>query len=65
MKQLKADAASDEITAELKNEIEEGLKQNIEATPTIIINMEKITGNIPYYDLKEKLIKLGAEGKKQ
>lgn len=65
MKQLKADAASDEIASELKNEIDEGIKQNIEATPTIIINMEKITGNIPYYDLKEKLLKSGAEEKKK
>lgn len=64
VKQLKADANSDEIKAELKQEIEEAISKEIEATPTIIINMEKITGNLPYYDLKEKLIKLGATEKK-
>ena len=64
IKQLQQDANSDEIKAELKAEIEDAIKKEIDATPTVIINMEKITGNIPYYDLKEKLIKLGATEKK-
>ena len=61
---LEEDANSEEIANELKTEVNNGLKQNIDATPTVMINMEKITGNIPYYDLKDKLIKLGATEKK-
>ncbi len=64
IKQLQEDANSDEIKSELKQEIEEAINKEIEATPTIIINMEKITGNLPYYDMKEKLMKLGATEKK-
>lgn len=64
LKQLKEDANSEEINQELKQEIKDGLKKDIDATPTIIINMEKITGNMPYYELKEKLIKMGAKEKK-
>lgn len=65
IKQLQKDANSDEIKQELKDEIQDGIQKQIEATPTIIINMQKITGNIPYYELKEKLVKMGAEEKIQ
>ncbi len=64
IKKLKEDANSQEVKNELNQEIEEAIKKEIAATPTIIINMEKITGNLPYYSLKEKLIKLGATEKK-
>lgn len=60
---LKEDANSDEIKDELQKEIDEALAQGIDATPTVIINMEKTVGNIPYFDLKEKLIKQGASEK--
>lgn len=60
LKKLEEDAGSDEVKQELKMEIDKAIVQNIEATPTIIINMEKTVGSVPYYDLQEKLIKLGA-----
>lgn len=60
---LQEDANSDEIKDELQKEIDEALAQGIDATPTVIINMEKTVGNIPYFDLKEKLIKQGASEK--
>jgi len=63
IKKLQEDANSPEIKAELKQEIDEAIQKEIEATPTVIINMEKITGNVPYYTMKEKLIKLGATEK--
>ena len=47
----------------MKQEIDDAIKKEIEATPTVIINMEKITGNLPYYSMKEKLLKLGATEK--
>ena len=62
-KQLKEDANSDEIKQELKQEIDNAIKQKIDATPTIIINMQKITGNMPYNTFKEKLINNGATEK--
>lgn len=65
IKRLQEDANSDEIKQELKDEIQDGIQKQIEATPTIIINMQKITGNIPYYELKEKLVKMGATEKPQ
>lgn len=63
IKQLQEDANSPEIKAELKQEIDEAISKEIDATPTVIINMEKITGNLPYYTMKEKLMKLGATEK--
>ena len=47
----------------MKQEIDEAISKEIDATPTVIINMEKITGNLPYYTMKEKLMKLGATEK--
>lgn len=64
IKKLKADANSDEIKDELKQEIEAGLKEEINGTPTTIINMEKIVGNRNYAELKEKFMKMGAKEKK-
>ena len=48
IKQLKKDANSEDVKNELTAEITEALDKQIEATPTVIINMEKITGNMPY-----------------
>lgn len=47
----------------LSNEINEGNKKVIDATPTMIINGEKVVGVKPYCKLKEILIKHGAEKK--
>lgn len=63
IKRLKEDANSQEIKDELSQEIDEAIKKEINATPTIIINMEKFVGNLPYYTLKEKLLNLGATEK--
>ena len=49
------------------NEIQKELRYaediNIDATPTMIINGEKVVGVKPYYKLKEILIKHGAKRK--
>ena len=45
----------------LLSEIKKGEELQINATPTMIINGEKIVGVKPYYTLKEILIKHGAE----
>ena len=63
VKALKEDANSIEIKEELTKEISNAIQNKIEATPTVIINMEKITGNIPYYELKTKLMNAGATEK--
>lgn len=62
--QLYEDANSEAIKKELKEEIDNTQKENIIGTPTLIINMSKYTGVVPYYDLKEKLIKMGASERK-
>lgn len=62
-KKLKTDANSEEIKNELNSEIEDALAKQIDGTPTLIINLEKHTGNIPYNKLKEKLIEAGASEK--
>lgn len=61
---LYEDANSEEIKQELSEEIEASQKENIIGTPTIIINMTKHVGVMPYYDLKDKLIKMGAVERK-
>ncbi len=58
--QLYEDANSNETKQKLSDEIEKSVQENIIGTPTIIINMSKYTGLVPYYDLKEKLIQAGA-----
>lgn len=62
--QLYEDANSEAIKKELKEEIDNSSKENIIGTPTLIINMQKFTGVVPYYDLKAKLIKMGATERK-
>ncbi|MCR5262202.1 MAG: thioredoxin domain-containing protein [Candidatus Gastranaerophilales bacterium] len=62
---LISDANSQEIKDELKKDIDEALEKQIEGTPTIIINLKKTTGNIPYLDLKERLLNSGATEKSQ
>lgn len=64
IKQLKEDAYSQETKDKLKTDIEKAEEQNINGTPTIIIGMHKSLGIMPYYELKDKLIKMGASEKK-
>ncbi len=62
--QLYEDANSEETKQELLSEIERSRDENIIGTPTLIINMQKHIGVMPYYDLREKLIKMGATERK-
>ncbi len=55
------DFESKEISEELDNEIKSGSKLEIDATPTMYVNGEKIVGVKPYYELREILIKHGAK----
>ncbi len=55
------DFESKEISEELDNEIKNGSKLEIDATPTMYINGDKIVGVKPYYELKEILIEHGAK----
>lgn len=61
---LYEDANSEAVKKELAVEIENSTKENIIGTPTLIINMTKYIGVMPYYDLKQKLIKMGASERK-
>lgn len=52
----------------VQDEIELGIrmasKLNIDATPTMYVNEERVVGVVPYYELKEILIKHGAKARK-
>lgn len=61
---LKADANSEEVKAKLIKEIDDSMALNIVGTPTIVINMKKYEGLIPYNEMKSELLKLGATEKK-
>ncbi len=60
-KKFLQDVDSAETYNELKHEINDSQKMEIDATPTMIINGEKVVGVKPYYQLKEILEKHGAE----
>lgn len=62
--QLYEDANSEKVKKELKQEIEKSAVEGINGTPTLIININKTMGVLPYYELKEKLIKMGAVERK-
>ena len=55
------DLESKETNAKFAQEIDEAEELDIDATPTMIINGEKIVGVKPYSNLKEILIKHGAK----
>jgi protein-disulfide isomerase len=57
------DFNSEETSSEIYKEIEEAQQYEIDATPTMIINGDKIVGVKPYYELKDILIKYGATNK--
>jgi protein-disulfide isomerase/uncharacterized membrane protein len=57
------DFNSEETSSEIYKEIEDAQQYEIDATPTMIINGDKIVGVKPYYELKDILIKYGAINK--
>ena len=60
-KKFEHDIDSSETSNELRREIDDAQKLEIDATPTMIINGEKVVGVKPYYELKEILESHGAE----
>lgn len=59
--QFGTDFLSEETSKELLSEIISAQKLEIDATPTMVINGEKIVGLMPYYELKKVLKKYGAK----
>ena len=59
-----ADFDSKEVTDELLNGIEKANELNIDATPTMYVNGEKVVGVMPYYEMKDLLKKHGAKERK-
>ena len=55
------DFGSEALLMELQQEIKAAEDLDIDATPTMIINGEKVVGVKPYYQLKEILVKNGAK----
>lgn len=58
-----ADFASQETITEISKELDAAEVLEIDATPTMYINGEKVVGVKPYYELKEILINHGAKRK--
>ena len=63
-KELKADANSEEVKNKLLDDIKLADKYEVGGTPTFFIGMQKHLGAVPYYELKELLIKSGAKERK-
>lgn len=57
------DFNSAETAKEISKELKEAVDIDIDATPTMFINGDKVVGVKPYYELKEILIKHGAKHK--
>ena len=55
------DFESNETTKEIEQELLNAENLEIDATPTMYINGEKVVGVKPYYKLKEILVKNGAK----
>ena len=64
VKKLIEDAKSEKVARKLERSIDEAYNLKIMGTPSIIINSKVYTGIMPYYELKELLIKNGAKEKK-
>ncbi len=62
--QLYEDANSEQVKKDLLAEIEHSQTERIIGTPTLIINMQKHIGVLPYYELRDKLMKMGATERK-
>lgn len=58
-----ADFNSEETSKEIENELQKAVNLEIDSTPTMYINGDKIVGVKPYYELKEILIEHGAKHK--
>lgn len=63
--ELKRDANSAAIKERLKKEIDTATDLKIDGTPAIVINGKVYTGIKPYYELKDILIKVGANERKR
>ena len=63
VKKLIEDAKSEKVARKLERSIDEAYNLKIMGTPSIIINSKVYTGIMPYYELKELLIKNGAKEK--
>ncbi len=60
---LKEDANSEVTNQKLKDSIQEADSKNIDGTPTIFINMKRISGIGSYPDLKAEIIEQGGKEK--
>lgn len=58
-----SDFESDKTSKEIEVELNKAVDLNIDSTPTMYVNGDKIVGVKPYYELKEILIKHGAKRK--
>ena len=58
-----SDFESDKTSKEIEAELNKAVDLNIDSTPTMYVNGDKIVGVKPYYELKEILIKHGAKRK--
>ena len=61
VKKLKIDANSKETEKKLLQDIDDALDDKVTGTPAIVINGKIHSGIMPYYDLKDLLIKSGAQ----
>ena len=58
-----SDFESEQTSKEIETELNKAVDLNIDSTPTMYVNGDKIVGVKPYYELKEILIKHGAKRK--
>ena len=64
IERFKTDIVSEEISAQLQKEINQSVEKGIDGTPTIFVNGNMKVGIMPYYEMKELLIKNGAKPRK-
>lgn len=62
-KQFIADLNSSQTLDEIEQELKKTQEMELDATPTMFVNGEKIVGVKPYFELKEILIRHGAKRK--
>ena len=58
------DFNSEDTAKEIEQELEKAADLEIDSTPTMYVNGDKIVGVKPYYELKDILIKHGAKPRK-
>ena len=59
VKKLKEDAHSEEIKEEIQKAVQDADNNQVEATPTLVIGMNKLMGVGSYPEFKQKIIELG------